>query len=305
MLKFLGANGINLGWVVRLLVSAIFVISVFGKTLDIGASSLSLKQLFGLPKTISQITVIFWSLVEAALAIFIWHRKMCRTFLVVPIMLVCLTFYSSWRGIDCGCFGSLPFLSHMPLTAHLLLLVGMFLGLYYLSAPSKIQQDETTGPWNTLASNKSPAPQWISLAAVILMASAFLTLPFSSSTGHALDSGSKDFIELADVETAIANRSAILIDARPEFQYELGHIPGAVNIPYDAENLAEIISNFSLQDYPLIVYCTSPHCNAAELLAEKLLAHGYKNVRVFAGGWEEWVNSREGEGVRGRVGEKD
>ena len=113
-------------------------------------------------------------------------------------------------------------------------------------------------------------------------------LELSSSTGHALDSASKDFVDLADVEAAIANRSAILIDARPEFQYDRAHLPGAVNIPYDTENLSEVISRFSLEDHPIIVYCSGPHCNAAELPAEKLRAHGCQNVRVFPGGWEEW-----------------
>lgn len=126
MLRLLGANGINLGWLVRLLVSAIFVISVLGKILDIVTSSSSLTQLFGLPKTISQITVISWSLLETTLVVFIWHRKIHKIVFAILIVLICLTLYSSWRGIDCGCFGSLPFLSTMSLTAHLLLLAGMF-----------------------------------------------------------------------------------------------------------------------------------------------------------------------------------
>jgi rhodanese-related sulfurtransferase len=130
------------------------------------------------------------------------------------------------------------------------------------------------------------------------MATAFLTLPFSSSTGRVLDSGSKDFVELAEVEAAIANRSAILIDARPEFQFELGHIPSAVSIPYDTERLADFIAHYSLRDEAVIVYCSSSHCNSADILAEKLRANGRKRVAVYAGGWEEWRKRRKGEGVK-------
>jgi len=72
----------------------------------------------------------------------------------------------------------------------------------------------------------------------------------------------------------------------------MGHLPGAINIPYDAENLPELIEKHSLKENTLIVYCSSAHCNAAELLARRLGALGCRRVRVYPGGWEEWISHR-------------
>ncbi len=135
------------------------------------------------------------------------------------------------------------------------------------------------------------------------MLSDFLTLPLTSSENQAQISAQNESVGRVDVKAAIANHSAVIIDARPDFQYELGHLPGAINIPYDSENLVKLINTHSLKNQALIVYCSSAHCNAAELLAEKLRGLGCTKVQIYPGGWEEWVNGRFGKSGSGRDGE--
>ncbi len=133
-----------------------------------------------------------------------------------------------------------------------------------------------------------------------MMLSAFLTLPFTSSDGRASNDSPDDTVDWAYVEATIANHNAVLIDARSDFQYELGHLPGAINIPYDSDNLVEFVNTHSLKNQALIVYCSNAHCNAAALFAKKLRALGCKKVGLYLGGWEEWerVSGREGDGVK-------
>ncbi|MGH7450675.1 MAG: rhodanese-like domain-containing protein, partial [bacterium] len=140
-------------------------------------------------------------------------------------------------------------------------------GLYYLTTTSKV---EIATPETKVSQTAklSETPSWTGLAGVVMMLSAFLTLPFTSSDSCASNDSPNDTVDRAFVEAAIANHSAVIIDARPDFQYELGHLPGAINIPYDSNNLVELVNKHSLKNQALIVYCSSVHCNAAELLAE-------------------------------------
>ena len=104
----------------------------------------------------------------------------------------------------------------------------------------------------------------------------------------ATTSGEIVTVDRIAVEKAISKHNAVIIDARHAFQFELGHIPFALNIPYNTKNLNHIVQKHSLKNKWLIIYCSSVNCNAAEILAEKLLELGCKNVRVYPGGWEEW-----------------
>jgi rhodanese-related sulfurtransferase len=286
----------------RFLVSAIFTLSALGKLFDHTASALSNSRLFALPYSIAETTTIVWSIFEAGLMVLIWRPRISRIILAVPSALLGVTLFSYWRGLDCSCFGSLPFLDQLSFGAHLLLLGGMFLGLYYLTI-SKTEK-ETPQVQDGQTATIPQSPNWIGLAGVVMMFSAFLTLPFTSSDSRASNHLSHDTVDRGAVEAAMVNHNVVLIDARPDFQYELGYLPGAINIPYDSDNLVELVNTHSLKNQTLIVYCSSAHCNAAELLAEKLRVLGCKKVSIYPGGWEEWVSGREGDGVKRREGER-
>jgi rhodanese-related sulfurtransferase len=276
---------IYIDWLLRFLVSTIFVLSAFGKLIDYTTSSLNISELFGLLFPVAKVAVILWSIVEAEVAILVWLLKLPRIVVAFPFAFLGVNLFSYWRGIDCSCFGSLPFLGEFSFGAHLLLLGGMFLGLYYLTTSTTRNITEMQDN----AGKISQPPRWTGWAALTMMVLAFLTLPFTISNSRAANSAGSSLVDRTATETAIANCSAVLLDARPVYQYVMGHLPGAINIPYDSENLVELVDEHSLKTLPIIVYCSSSHCNAAELLAQKLRDLGCLKVRIYSGGWEDWI----------------
>ena len=76
----------------------------------------------------------------------------------------------------------------------------------------------------------------------------------------------------------------VFVDARPELDYNSGHIPGAVNVPYfDVEaHLTDLP-----KDKLIVAYCECPHAEAVQV-ADKLLASGFAHVKVIDEGLAGW-----------------
>lgn len=251
--------------------------SALGKLIDHTMTTTSIRWLFGLPDGVSEIAVIFWAVTEAFLGIIVWRKQIMWIMLAVPPALLGVLTFSYWRGINCGCFGSLPFLSQVSFSEHLLLLGGMFLGLYYLKVSPTAKSEST---------------EWRGKAALVMILLAFATMPFRFYNTYATDFSDSKTVDRIFVLNMLRSRSAVLIDARPEFQYTLAHLPEAINIPYDSVNLVNLIDEYSLKNQNLVVYCSSAHCNTAALLSERLLNLGCGKVRIYAGGWEDWVSNK-------------
>ena len=71
-----------------------------------------------------------------------------------------------------------------------------------------------------------------------------------------------------------------------DWQFRAMHIPGSLNIsaPEIAHKLLDL-------DDEIIVYCSNPACAASVIAFNQLTAHGYKNVRRYAGGISDWEES--------------
>lgn len=78
-----------------------------------------------------------------------------------------------------------------------------------------------------------------------------------------------------------------LVEVLAEDQFEQFHLPGAVNIPGDQlrEKAPEVIPD---KDREIVVYCTSPACQASPRAAKLLADMGYTNVKDYAGGKQHW-----------------
>lgn len=76
----------------------------------------------------------------------------------------------------------------------------------------------------------------------------------------------------------------VIIDARPVELYNIGHIPTAISIPADSGSLPN-----SPKEKKTIVYCSGMGCKDSSNLAKRLKENGWKNVKIYEGGWEEWV----------------
>ena len=108
---------------------------------------------------------------------------------------------------------------------------------------------------------------------------------------------SASFVALADGEVARLSQDAFLalpksgdkapfvLDVRAPEEYVTGHVPGAVNIPYDqiAARLAEVP-----KDKDVVLYCRSGR--RAAMAGEVLSGNGYTRLQHLEGdivGWQE------------------
>ena len=72
----------------------------------------------------------------------------------------------------------------------------------------------------------------------------------------------------------------IILDVREQDEYDAGHIPGAILIPYTqiAEKAKGMLPD---QDQLILVYCRSGR--RSKIAAEALVELGYTNIKEFGG----------------------
>ncbi len=83
----------------------------------------------------------------------------------------------------------------------------------------------------------------------------------------------------------IEETKATLVDVRKREDYEKGHIPNAISIPY--EELESKMDGLN-RDYPIIVYCYSGTCLLGARAAVKLAEHNFP-VMALIGGYKTWT----------------
>ena len=72
----------------------------------------------------------------------------------------------------------------------------------------------------------------------------------------------------------------VILDVREQEEYDGGHIPGAMLLPYtQIEDLAEIM--LTDKDQLILVYCRSGR--RSKIAAESLVDLGYTNIKEFGG----------------------
>ena len=72
----------------------------------------------------------------------------------------------------------------------------------------------------------------------------------------------------------------IILDVREQDEYDAGHIPGAILIPY-TQIEAEASKMLTDKDQMILVYCRSGR--RSKIAAEALVELGYTNIREFGG----------------------
>lgn len=78
-----------------------------------------------------------------------------------------------------------------------------------------------------------------------------------------------------------------LVEALGAAFFDDAHLPGAINIPPDqVDRLAPTL--LPDVDAPIVVYCSGT-CENSEIVARRLEELGYRSVRVYLGGKEDWV----------------
>ena len=113
-----------------------------------------------------------------------------------------------------------------------------------------------------------------------------LALPFGCVGCSDGGSATHEQISGAEAKALMDNESGyIILDAREQYEYDEGHIPGAILIPYD--KIADCTEKeLPDKDQLILVYCRSGR--RSKIAAEELVKLGYTNVKEFGGiiDWE-------------------
>lgn len=98
------------------------------------------------------------------------------------------------------------------------------------------------------------------------------------------DNNASNAVSLDELETMLQNKEVLLLDVRPEIEYEFGHITGAISVPMN--KLMDKLKNLS-KNKEIIAYCRGPFCVLADEAVKLLNENGY-NVRRLDEGYPEW-----------------
>jgi len=114
---------------------------------------------------------------------------------------------------------------------------------------------------------------------------------FMQLSGEVWEVREERLLTLEDFNAMAAEPNTIILDARSRYAYDLGHIEGAVNLPFSDftdEKLAEVIPN---TDTRVLIYCNNNFTDDAEPIPLKrislalniptfinLYGYGYENI---------------------------
>ena len=97
----------------------------------------------------------------------------------------------------------------------------------------------------------------------------------------------RDELEAVDKEELLrlmADEAVIVIDTRPEIEYEQGHISSARSVP--VENLKRRLAELP-RDVEVVAYCRGPYCVYSDQAVRLLHRHGFR-ARRLREGFPEW-----------------
>ena len=91
-------------------------------------------------------------------------------------------------------------------------------------------------------------------------------------------------IRIDELVARLNSRNIVLLDVRPADEYDAGHIPDAINIPFDELNsqLKKLSKN---KEY--VAYCRGPFCVFADDAVSLLIKKGFRAKRL-AEGFPDW-----------------
>lgn len=76
----------------------------------------------------------------------------------------------------------------------------------------------------------------------------------------------------------------VILDARSASEFADGHIPQAKL--YTSSNDLEVVNANGLT---LVIYCKNDFCSRSSFLAQRMARNGMRNIKVYVGGWDEWI----------------
>jgi rhodanese-related sulfurtransferase len=96
--------------------------------------------------------------------------------------------------------------------------------------------------------------------------------------------GEVESVTIAELEERLARDAVVLLDVRPEAEYEAGHLPGARSAPLPSlESIAPTLP----RRREIVAYCRGPYCVYADDAVRLLRARGLAARRLDVG-FPEW-----------------
>jgi rhodanese-related sulfurtransferase len=119
-------------------------------------------------------------------------------------------------------------------------------------------------------------------------------------------------VSTEELTRILADRSSLVLDARPFMEYAVSHIPGALNVSAkpgvamsvyvsDVKEIERLVSGDKTRS--VVLYCNGRYCGKSKRLSEELLGAGFTNVRRYQLGIPTWralggVTEIHSEGVK-------
>jgi rhodanese-related sulfurtransferase/DNA-binding transcriptional ArsR family regulator len=96
-----------------------------------------------------------------------------------------------------------------------------------------------------------------------------------------------DIISRAELNRRLGRRDLVVLDVRPEPEYQAGHVSGAISVPLDqvSRRLRELPA-----DAEIVAYCRGPYCVYADDAVRTLRRKGRRAVRL-EDGYPEWARA--------------
>ena len=118
----------------------------------------------------------------------------------------------------------------------------------------------------------------------VLVALALLFAPLAASFAEPVNLATQQ--SLTPREAASLKQEVIFLDVRSTLEWHMGHVKGAVHIPYEdvAKEVTEAIPDRSV---PVVTYCASG--GRASYVVESMRKLGYTVVPVVGGGYRELI----------------
>ncbi len=99
-------------------------------------------------------------------------------------------------------------------------------------------------------------------------------------------------LRLDEAAAYFQSAGAQFVDARDEADYQLGHIPGAINFPFDYydDHAGTVLPRLD-KERDIVTYCGGADCELSLYMARQLRNEGYTKIHIFFGGFTQWQES--------------
>ncbi len=97
-------------------------------------------------------------------------------------------------------------------------------------------------------------------------------------------------IDRGELRRAMTEGTVVVLEALPPMYFDKEHLPGARNLPLD--DLDELAPRLVPdKDQAIVTYCSNTACNNSTIAAARLRGLGYRNVRKYPGGKQDWIEA--------------